>query len=89
GTSRQIFYEKKHPYTEGLQRSIPRLDTDVNSELYTIEGTVPSLNEMPTGCRFANRCSFCTEKCISSVPNLYEADGGRKVRCFRCCENSN
>lgn len=85
GTVAQILEAPLHPYTEGLQRSIPRLDTDVNRELYTIEGTVPSLNCMPSGCRFANRCSLCTEKCISEAPELYETENGRKVRCFRYC----
>ena len=75
-----LFREPLHPYTQGLLASIPRLDTDVE-ELYSIPGSVPSLSEMPTGCRFCDRCEKATERCRREAPELYTV-GQRKVRCF-------
>ncbi|MGN0340518.1 MAG: ABC transporter ATP-binding protein [Lachnospira sp.] len=78
---RTIFKNPKHPYTVGLLKSIPRLDQDV-AHLYTIEGTVPSLTEMPKGCRFSTRCKECMEKCKNEDPGLVDVDGA-KVRCWK------
>ena len=75
-----LFREPLHPYTQGLLASIPRLDTDVE-ELYSIPGSVPSLSEMPTGCRFCDRCEKATGRCRREAPELYTV-GQRKVRCF-------
>ena len=83
----ELFDHPRHPYTQGLLRSIPRLDQDAQ-ELYTIEGTVPGLNEMPEGCRFAGRCPYATEHCRASAPPLREAAPGIKVRCWRCGEKA-
>ena len=82
-----LFDHPRHPYTQGLLRSIPLLDQDAQ-ELYTIEGTVPGLNEMPEGCRFAGRCPYATEHCRASAPPLREAAPGIKVRCWRCGEEA-
>ena len=75
-----IFYSPKHPYTQGLLNSIPNLDKDIE-ELSTIEGTVPSLNNMPAGCRFSPRCPKCMDICKSKVPTMRKA-GNTKVACF-------
>ena len=83
----ELFDHPRHPYMQGLLRSIPRLDQDAQ-ELYTIEGTVPGLNEMPEGCRFAGRCPYATEHCRASAPPLREAAPGIKVRCWRCGEEA-
>ena len=83
----ELFDHPRHPYTQGLLRSIPRLDQDAQ-ELYTIEGTVPGLNEMPEGCRFAGRCPYATEHCRASAPPLREAAPGIMVRCWRCGEEA-
>ena len=83
----ELFDHPRHPYTQGLLRSIPRLDQDAQ-ELYTIEGTVPGLNEMPEGCRFAGRCPYATEHCRASAPPLREAAPGIKVRCWRFGEEA-
>ena len=83
----ELFDHPRHPYTQGLLRSIPRLDQDAQ-ELYTIEGTGPGLNEMPEGCRFAGRCPYATEHCRASAPPLREAAPGIKVRCWRCGEEA-
>lgn len=79
----KLFDAPLHPYTQGLLKSIPRLDQDTG-ELYSIDGTVPSLDAMPSGCRFASRCPYCTDACIHNEPELKEIEDGRSVRCFRC-----
>ncbi|OYD21245.1 ABC transporter ATP-binding protein [Oceanimonas baumannii] len=59
-----IFELPRHPYTQGLLASIPRLDRPGKTELPVIGGQVPSLEELPSGCRFANRCPYMTEVCL-------------------------
>ena len=77
----QLFEEPKHPYTQGLLASIPRMDQDVD-RLYMIDGMVPDPTQLPMGCSFADRCEKCTEKCREAMPALTELEGGRQVRCF-------
>lgn len=81
-TAENIFDHTKHPYTQGLLKSIPRLDRDAE-KLYTIVGQVPSLSEMGDGCRFASRCPYCTERCKREEPALINTPDGGQVRCFR------
>ena len=76
-----IFEHPLHPYTQGLLASIPRMDMDVET-IAAIEGTVPSLAEMPTGCHFSTRCPYCTEKCRSENPAMVD-QGGHKVACWK------
>ena len=57
-----LFADPQHPYTIGLLGSIPRIDVD-RERLATIEGTVPSPNNQPAGCRFAPRCPFADQRC--------------------------
>ncbi len=70
-----------HPYTIGLLKSIPRSDKNIN-RLHTIEGILPSLTEMPEGCRFADRCKECMGICREREPELFEFGHG-KVRCWK------
>lgn len=81
---KDIFRNPLHPYTYGLLRSIPRLTEDTDT-LYTIKGVVPSLVEMPSGCRFSNRCDECMEVCRTARPPLTDIDG-HKVRCWKYSE---
>lgn len=81
GDVKDIFTEPKHPYTQGLLNSIPRLDADVEM-LNTIEGTVPAPGQMPAGCRFAPRCPYATEQCQKEQPGIYNT-GTSKVSCFK------
>ena len=60
-----LFADPQHPYTIGLLGSIPRLDVD-RERLATIEGTVPSADSQPKGCRFAPRCPFADRRCLPS-----------------------
>ena len=82
GDVRTIFTKPSHPYTQGLLASLPRVDKDME-RLNTIEGTVPSLGNMPEGCRFSNRCPYCVERCMKEKPLLKDYDG-HQIRCFRC-----
>ncbi|MBR2571331.1 MAG: ABC transporter ATP-binding protein [Clostridia bacterium] len=80
--TRELFSDPKHPYTIGLMNSIP--DIEENAErLRTLEGLVPSLYDMPAGCRFAPRCQFACEQCSKSRIGLTALGGGRQVRCRR------
>ena len=78
---RQIFKEPLHPYTRGLLASIPSLTKEVD-RLHTIEGTVPSLQDMPKGCRFCDRCPIAADRCKHEDPPLVSL-GDRLVRCFQ------
>ena len=78
--TKEIFANPMHPYSQGLLASIPRPDKTVG-KLSSIEGTVPTLQNMPVGCRFSTRCSKCTSKCIESCPPLFRKDG-HDVRCW-------
>jgi peptide/nickel transport system ATP-binding protein len=79
----QLFEAPLHPYTQGLIRSILRIDRAATQKarLSVIPGTVPSLLRPPTGCRFAPRCEFATDVCRREVPVLRERVDGRKVAC--------
>ena len=81
GSIEDIFERPKHPYTQGLLNSIPRLDEDVEM-LNTIEGTVPAPDAMPSGCRFAPRCPYGNQRCMTEKPGIYHA-GNSLVSCFR------
>ncbi len=80
---RPIFATPKHPYTQGLLKSIPRLDEGHarKQKLEAIPGLVPSLLDLPQGCKFSNRCKFVFEKCIEE-PALVEASPGHFSRCW-------
>ena len=80
-----IFKDPQHPYTKGLIGSIPVLG-HLKDELDTIPGVVPSLIDLPVGCRFASRCVFRIEHnldiCTEQKPDLLETSEGHKVRCW-------
>jgi peptide/nickel transport system ATP-binding protein len=76
-----LFRDPKHPYTQGLLASIPKLATDPGERLTVIQGTVPNLLRLPVGCRFAARCPHVMPVCREVDPLLGTLDDGRKVRC--------
>ena len=82
GTLDEVFNNTKHPYTEGLMVSIPRLDTPSNERLDAIPGAVPHPLDLPKGCKFAPRCKYCTQKCLEEEPPMTEVVPGQQVRCF-------
>ncbi|MFD1848766.1 ABC transporter ATP-binding protein [Oceanobacillus bengalensis] len=77
-----LFEKPEHPYTEALMKSIPRIETDRTKRLQTIKGNVPSLKELPSGCRFHPRCPFATEKCRSEEPPLFNVGENRISKCW-------
>jgi oligopeptide/dipeptide ABC transporter ATP-binding protein len=79
----EIFKRPMHPYTRGLLASIPRLTTARKTRLPTIEGAIPSLADMPAGCRFQNRCPYAEQRCRDARPPLEEAAEGHFVSCLR------
>ena len=80
----ELFARPKHPYTEGLLRSVPKLtanDVIRKERLATIEGTVPSPTDLPPGCHFAPRCPYRMPRCVEGEIPLYDLSGGVFVRC--------
>jgi oligopeptide/dipeptide ABC transporter ATP-binding protein len=80
----ELFARPKHPYTEGLLRSVPKLTiTEVGKaeRLETIEGVVPSPTNLPPGCHFAPRCPYRMPRCTEEDIPLYDLEGGVRVRC--------
>ena len=80
--AREIFSNPKHPYTKGLMQSIPQMTEQKPERLYAIRGTVPLLNQIGQGCRFADRCEYACERCRKEMPQLQELENGHTVRCF-------
>jgi peptide/nickel transport system ATP-binding protein len=80
----QLFARPRHPYTQGLIRSIPRIDTAATHKvrLEAIAGTVPKLINPAEGCRFAGRCKFAMPECLTATPPLREVVPGHKVACI-------
>ncbi|WP_394136127.1 ABC transporter ATP-binding protein [Aliivibrio fischeri] len=77
----ELFDNPKHPYTQGLMASMPSLHLKPKTELDTIPGTVPSLNEMPSGCRFSTRCKYKQDKCDVEVPVMNQVGVLHQVSC--------
>lgn len=80
----ELFARPKHPYTEGLLRSVPKLtgeDVIKKERLETIEGVVPSPTDLPPGCHFAPRCPHRMPRCTEEEIPLYQLEGGVQVRC--------
>jgi len=84
GTTRQIFARPRHPYTRALLRCLPQVDGPVQ-ELVSIEGQPPDLAELPSGCRFAPRCSMAVAAC-DVYPAADEIETGQVVNCWRARE---
>ncbi|MEK3912659.1 ABC transporter ATP-binding protein [Paenibacillus sp. FSL H7-0331] len=76
-----IFTNPKHPYTQGLMKSIPTLDAE-EKRLYSIHGNVPIPGSLRKGCSFAPRCEFAMDKCRQDAPLLEEVETGHYSRCW-------
>jgi oligopeptide transport system ATP-binding protein len=83
GPARDIFYDPRHPYTEGLLRSMPRIDGAEARELPTIPGQPPNLQNLPRGCAFNARCGYAMPCCFEARPKLEAIGIGRMAACFR------
>jgi oligopeptide/dipeptide ABC transporter ATP-binding protein len=80
-----IFENPKHPYTEGLLRSMPTPQKRTG-KLYSIEGVVPNPLHLPKGCRFAPRCQYATELCHQEMPEITKINQDEVVRCWKYTE---
>lgn len=88
GTVEEIFYRPKHPYTRGLLDSIPHFETGQKLQsLKTIPGLVPSLLNLPKGCRFSERCQYVQSDCKMVDPRLENLRGHHKVACHHPLEH--
>lgn len=81
GPVQRVFQSPHHPYTQGLMKSIPRLGLKTK-KLATIGGSIPSLWELPKGCRFSNRCPLVQASCKEKEPELRGVEEGREVACW-------
>jgi peptide/nickel transport system ATP-binding protein len=77
----ELFENPKHPYTKGLLASIPNIEED-KEYLSSIPGTVPSPDNMPSGCRFADRCPSAYKKCFAEAPPLFSTENHTQARCW-------
>jgi peptide/nickel transport system ATP-binding protein len=80
-TARELFKNPLHPYTKGLLASLPTVDGAPQRRLRTIPGNVPSIMELPLGCKFETRCPERFDRCIVEEPRLIESAPGHWVRC--------
>ncbi len=82
GTNDDIFDDPKHPYTQGLIKSVPRIGRSSKGRLFSIEGQPPSLIDLPECCPFHPRCDSVIDKCRTNIPGVTKLADNREVRCF-------
>jgi len=86
GPTDELFSSMRHPYTQALLGSIPRLDQDRTHPLYSIPGLPPDLTNPPAGCRFAPRCARATDQCRAQEPPLKGEDASHVFACWHPVE---
>jgi oligopeptide/dipeptide ABC transporter ATP-binding protein len=79
---RELFYNPRHPYTRGLLMAIPTLDSPRKMPLTVIKGVVPSLDDLPPGCRFKNRCPYARDVCGTAPPPLKDIGADHQAACY-------
>ncbi|MBE6063689.1 MAG: ABC transporter ATP-binding protein [Clostridium butyricum] len=84
GTTEDIFYRGKHPYTWGLLASVPNPKADIKEKLKPIEGHPPDLLKPPVGCPFAARCDYAMKICVEKQPPQFEVGENHKCACWLC-----
>jgi oligopeptide/dipeptide ABC transporter ATP-binding protein len=77
-----LFANPRHPYTQGLLRSVPRLDTPPRAALAPIVGLPPDLSRLPAGCAFRPRCPRAFARCSEASPEISTPAPDHQVRCF-------
>ncbi len=77
-----LYHDPRHPYTLGLLRSVPRLDSDRRSRLIPIGGLPPDLVNVPPGCPFAPRCTFAVDESLKERPELHPVAANHAVACW-------
>jgi len=86
GSTDDIFYQPKHPYTQGLLKSIPQIG--LKQRLAPIRGSVPSMAELPPGCAFAPRCPHAMAICGEKEPPMLDVGNGHRGRCWLYAEGA-
>ena len=81
GDARTVFRNPRHPYTQGLLRSLPRPDREKKERLESIAGIVPSILDFPAGCKYWTRCPLKMEVCERVEPELVDVGLGQWCRC--------
>lgn len=81
-TTDRLFTTPLHPYTQGLIKSIPKLEGNRHEKLHVIEGTVPSLSDRPRGCSFSTRCPFADAQCFNREPVMETVHPEHRVKCW-------
>ncbi|GIP47971.1 Oligopeptide transport ATP-binding protein OppD [compost metagenome] len=82
GPVEDIFNQPSHPYTVGLLQSIPGFEGERGGELYTIQGTIPPIGQLPSGCRFHPRCPHATEVCRQKEPPEFMIGADHRASCW-------
>ncbi|ERF61390.1 ABC transporter ATP-binding protein [Treponema socranskii] len=82
GTTEDIFYDTKHPYTQGLIKSVPRLDRDDESRLFSIDGQPPNVVDLPDCCPFYPRCHKALPVCKNRYPPVVQFSGTHHAACW-------
>ncbi len=82
GSVEQVLRTPHHPYTKALLQSIPSLGKGKNQKIDPIRGATPDPFDRPKGCRFAPRCDYCTDRCLTEMPPEVYIDESHRVRCF-------
>jgi oligopeptide transport system ATP-binding protein len=88
GTREDIFYNPKHPYTWGLLKSIPHIETEKKERLIPIDGQPPDLLKPPAGCPFYPRCEHAMEICVEQRPLYTDLSPVHKAACWLLHPNS-
>jgi oligopeptide/dipeptide ABC transporter ATP-binding protein len=82
GSVEEVFNNPLHPYTKSLIQSLPEFNIDNQKKIQPIPGSIPNMNDLPSGCYFHPRCSFAKENCKIKKPVLEKILNNRKSRCF-------
>jgi oligopeptide transport system ATP-binding protein len=88
GSVEQIFKNPSNPYTLGLMKSIPKVESGEKSRLIPIEGSPPDLLKPPTGCPFGARCSYAMNICAEELPPYFNVEEGHRSMCWMLHENA-
>ncbi|MEQ1768225.1 MAG: oligopeptide/dipeptide ABC transporter ATP-binding protein [Devosia sp.] len=81
GSTREVYFSPKHPYTEALMSAVPEPDPDAPLRPILLEGERPDPANPPSGCRFRTRCRYATDLCAQMVPPLRDIGGGHLAAC--------
>ena len=87
GATKDLFASPKHPYTQGLIKSVPRLDKETAGRLYSIPGQPPNVIDLPPCCPFYPRCEKAKDICKKKYPPLKQFGNGHCASCWLYAEN--